>query len=68
MREIRDEFGCEGHIIMIESKTTAEWIKQARNAMDRAVAYGATITSQMRAKEQDELRQALKALGLNPEF
>lgn len=62
---VSDELGLPGHTVMIgvKTKTRAEWIKQARDAMDRAEKYGATSPNQMRETEKKDLREALCALG-----
>lgn len=49
-------------------KTRGEWIKQAKEAMDKAEEYGAFIIDDMREPEKSLLRQALDALGLNAQF
>lgn len=67
-RELRDELEVPGHVIMIQGKTKAEWIKQARDAMFRAEQYGATTPNTMHQTEKDQLREALTALGQKPEF
>ena len=67
---ISQALGVQGDVVMITtiSKTRDEWIQQARDVMDRAEKYGASTPNQMRTKEKDDLRQALKALGQNPQF
>ena len=57
-----------GHTLLIKTKTKDEWLQQARDAMDRAEAYGANTPNQMKDKEKNDLREALKALGQNPTF
>lgn len=59
-----------GHVVLIETKTKTqgEWIKQARDAMDRAGKYGAKTPNEMKTEDRDLLREALKALGQNPLF
>ena len=59
-----------GHTVLheVKSKTRKEWIQQARDAMDSAEQYGASIPNQMNQKEKDDLRESLKALGQNPQF
>jgi len=67
-RELRDELGVEGHILMIKAKTRAEWIAQARKALSDAEKYGATCPNKMRAEEKDKLREALTVLGQKCDF
>lgn len=64
--ELRDELEVPGHVVMIQvkSKTQAEWIKQANDAMAKAEAYGATKPNEMRQPEKGELSEALTALRL----
>lgn len=68
MRELRDELEVPGHVVMIKAKSRSEWIKQARDAMDRAEKYGATTPNTMKQEDRESLRGALKVLGLNREF
>lgn len=49
-------------------KARVEWIKQAKEAMDKAEEYGAIAIEDMREPEKSSLRQALDALGMNVKF
>ncbi len=60
--------GVPGEVVIHVAKSKSEWLQQARNAMDRAEEYGASTPNQMRSEEKEDLRQALTALGQNPEF
>ena len=68
MRELKDELGLSGHVVMTKVKTKAEWLKQARNSMSRAEKYGATTPNTMNEKDRNDLREALKGLGQKPDF
>ncbi len=65
---ISQTLGVQGEVVMHIVKSKEEWIQQARDTMDRAEKYGASTPNQMRAEEKEDLRQALTALGQNPEF
>lgn len=67
---ISQALGVQGEVVGIIpiTKTRGEWIQQARDTMDRAEKYGASTPNQMRSKEKEDLRQALTALGQNPQF
>jgi len=68
MKELKDELGVSGNVFMIEVKTRSDWINQAKQAMLDAEKYGATTPNEMKQREKDLLRDALKALGQNPLF
>lgn len=62
MEKLKDCLEVPGEVLLW--KTKKEWIKQAREALQRAEAYGAFKVSEMKPKERDELIQALDALKL----
>ncbi len=68
MEELNDELGISGNVVMIEVKTRSDWINQAEQAILDAEMYGATTPNEMKQREKDLLREALKALGQNPLF
>ena len=49
---------------MLEWKTKAEWIRQAKEALNKAEGYGAFKIEDMREEEKSLLRQAMKALRI----
>ena len=65
---ISQALGVEGTVVMHIAKSKAEWLQQAKGAMNRAEKYGANTPNQMRKEEKEDLRQALTALGQNPQF
>lgn len=49
-------------------KPKGDWIKQAKEALERAEKYGAFKIDDMREEEKSTLRQAMDALGMNVKF
>jgi len=49
-------------------KTRKEWIKQAKEALEKAESYGAFKIDDMREEEKSSLRQAMDALGMDVKF
>jgi hypothetical protein len=62
MEKLKDCFEVPGEVLLWKNKK--DWIKQAREAMNRAESYGAFKLSEMKQKEREELIQALDALKL----
>ena len=66
--DISNELEVPGHVVAYMTKTRAEWIAQARQAMADAEKYGASCPNEMRDREKAMLRDALRAIGQNPAF
>ena len=49
---------------ILEWKSKSEWIRQAKEALNKAEGYGAFKIEDMREEEMSLLRQAMKALGI----
>lgn len=49
-------------------KSKGEWIRQAKEAMEKAEKYGAYKIDDMREPEKSSLRQAMEALGMDVRF
>ena len=49
-------------------KSRKEWIRQAKEALERAEEYGAYKIDDMREDEKSSLRQAMDALGADVKF
>ena len=49
-------------------KSKGEWIRQAKEAIERAEKYGAFKIDDMREEEKSSLRQAMDALGMDVKF
>lgn len=65
---ISEELGLSGHVLLIETKSLEDWLKQAKDSLDRAEKYGSFTIGTMHEKERDDLRQSLKALGFRVDF
>ena len=49
-------------------KSRKEWIRQAKEALEKAEKYGAYKIEDMREEEKSALRQAMDALGMDVNF
>jgi len=49
-------------------KSRKDWIKQAKEALEKAEKYGAYKIEDMREEEKSSLRQAMDALGMDVNF
>jgi len=57
---------AEENILVCKSRE--EWVKQAKEAIERAEKYGAYKIDDMRETEKSSLRQAMDAIGMNVKF
>ena len=57
---------AEENILVCKSRK--DWIRQAKEALEKAEEYGAYKIEDMREEEKSALRQAMDALGMDVNF
>ena len=53
---------------ILVGKSKSDWIRQAKETLEKAEKYGAFKINDMREEEKSSLRQAMDALGMDVKF